>query len=314
MTKEEILSSIKGCAETLGRVPTLVEVRRATKLKKHMVQKHFLTYGSALAQCGLARRGKGYEADTRTLFESWAGLARKLGRLPTMGEYEMEGTYSVRPLTRRYKGWTHVPAGMLEYARAQKLEAEWSDVVEMVTRYLAKAAAKERPEGRNKRHGLGSGSAGPGFGRPGLETSFGRPAFGPGFGSDFGKHTRLNLGPAYEPGFGSDLGKHTGREIKPNGEIYGPDSPLWQTRFVPGQPVYGWPLLPTPLSHSPTNELGVVFLFGSRTSCSHCPGCGICFFLAATNPGTCFSMISGVIGEPLSLSGRPSGPPIAMTR
>jgi hypothetical protein len=29
------------------------------------------------------------------------------------------------------------------------------------------------------------------------------------------------------------------------------------------QPVYGMPLLPTPLSHSPTNELGVVFLFGA---------------------------------------------------
>jgi hypothetical protein len=42
----------------------------------------------------------------------------------------------------------------------------------------------------------------------------------------------------------------------------GTEAAEWRMQLREDQPVYGMPLLPTPLSHSPTNELGVVFLFG----------------------------------------------------
>ncbi len=120
MTKEEVMTAIRGCAEKMGRVPTFAEVRRATKLSKHAIRKNFISYARALGECGLERRGPGYEAAASALFLDWAGLVRQLGKLPTMAEYEMHGSYSVRPLVRRYGGWTHVPAGMLEYAKKRK--------------------------------------------------------------------------------------------------------------------------------------------------------------------------------------------------
>jgi hypothetical protein len=201
MTREELIAAIRGCAEVMGRVPTLAEVRRATKLSKHAIQKHFVTYARALGECGLQPKGPGYEADARALFADWAGLVRRLGKVPTMAEYELEGSYSVRPLTRRYNGWTHVPAGMLEFARKEKLEGEWSDVLDVVLRYVGKAAEQGRTSGRTN-----------------------------------GPH----LHPSWRP-----------------------EAATWRLKLQDDLPVYGTPLLPTPLSHAPTNELGVVFLFGS---------------------------------------------------
>ena len=154
MTKEEVMTAIRGCAEKMGRVPTFAEVRRATKLSKHAIRKNFISYARALGECGLERRGPGYEAAASALFLDWAGLVRTLGKLPTMAEYEMHGSYSVRPLVRRYGGWTHVPAGMLEYARKEKLEGEWADVLDVVARHREKAAELDRTSGRRDGPGV----------------------------------------------------------------------------------------------------------------------------------------------------------------
>jgi len=148
MTKEEVMTAIRGCAEKMGRVPTFAEVRRATKLSKHAIRKNFISYARALGECGLERRGPGYEAAPSALFLDWAGLVRTLGKPPTMAEYEMHGSYSVRPLVRRYGGWTHVPAGMVEYANKEKLEGEWADVLDVVARHREKAAEQDRTFGR----------------------------------------------------------------------------------------------------------------------------------------------------------------------
>jgi len=297
MIREEIMAAIKTRAEELGRVPTLAEVRRGTKLNKHMIQKHFLSYAKALAECGLRRKGPGYEADLRTLFTDWARLARKLGKLPTMAEYTKEGEYSVRPLARRYKGWTHVPAGMLDYARAEKLEAEWPDVMEMVARHLTAAAEKSRTAGYNYGTGLGWGpgagtnagfgsgygmglglNAGPNSGTTSRTSFFGTNVFGTNVETNLGSDIETNLRPNFGPGPGraSDPGLNSGLSFEPGfgtktgqnfemgfGATWERSSPLWRTKVMPGQPVYGTPLLPTPLSHAPTNELGVVFLFGA---------------------------------------------------
>lgn len=105
MSKEEVIAAIQESAARLGHVPTFTEVRRTMKMSKHEIRKHFLTYAKALSECGLQRTGPGYEIDARILFQDWAGLVRKMGKLPTMAEYEMHGSYSVRPLIRRYGGW-----------------------------------------------------------------------------------------------------------------------------------------------------------------------------------------------------------------
>jgi hypothetical protein len=190
MNKEEIIAAIQESAARTGRVPTFSELRRITKLSKHSIRKHFLTYNKALSECGLERKGPGYEADMKALFLDWAGLVRRLGKVPTMAEYEMEGSYSVRPLIRRFGGWVHVPAGLEEFARTGGLEGEWADVLDVIARHREAAAEAGRMSGRAN-----------------------------------------------------------GRLMRP--------------RFLPDQPIYGPPLVWLPLGLAPTNEMGVVFLFGT---------------------------------------------------
>jgi hypothetical protein len=199
-TKEEIIAAIQKCSAEVGHVPTMAEVRRATKLTKFAIRRHFTTFEEALYACGLDPKGPGYLISEMTLFLDWAALVRKMGKLPTLMEYEMEGSYSVRPMRRIYKGWTHLPAGMLEFARKNQLEGEWGDVLDVVSRYLAQAEEQGRTSGRVN-----------------------------------GRYVKVGVGA---------------------------DGAGWRLKLREDQPVYGMPLLPTPLSHSPTNELGVVFLFG----------------------------------------------------
>jgi hypothetical protein len=190
MSKEEVIAAIQESAARLGHVPTFTEVRRATKMGKHEIRKHFLTYSKALSECGLQRTGPGYEVDARILFADWAGLVRKLGKLPTMAEYEMHGSYSVRPLIRRHGGWVHVPAGLMEFAREERLEGEWGDVLDVIARHK-----EEEPDGRRT-----SGST-------------------------------------------------NSQPLKP--------------RILKDRPIYGSPMMDMALGLAPTNEMGVVFLFGT---------------------------------------------------
>ncbi|HET8889878.1 MAG TPA: hypothetical protein VFQ41_13330 [Candidatus Angelobacter sp.] len=195
MSKEEVIAAIQESAARLGHVPTFSEVRRSTKMSKHEIRKHFLTYSKALSESGLQRTGPGYEVDARLLFQDWAGLVRKLGKLPTMAEYEMHGSYSVRPLIRRYGGWVHVPAGLMEFAREERLEGEWGDVLDVIARHK-----EEEADGRRT-----SGST----------------------------NSRM------------------------------PRAVVFKTRIFKDRPVYGAPMMDMALGLAPTNEMGVVFLFGT---------------------------------------------------
>ena len=195
MNKEEVIAAIQESAARLGHAPTFTEVRRATQMSKHEIRKHFLTYAKALSECGLQRTGPGYEADATELFKDWAALVRKLGKLPTMAEYEMHGSYSVRPLIRRYGGWVHVPAGLQDFARKERLEGEWADVLDVIARHK-----EEEADGRRT-----SGST-------------------------------------------------NSRMPKPN---------IVKPRILKDRPIYGRPMMDMALGLAPTNEMGVVFLFGT---------------------------------------------------
>jgi hypothetical protein len=195
MSKEEVIAAIQESAARLGHVPTFNEVRRATQMSKHEIRKHFLTYAKALSECGLQRTGPGYEADATELFKDWAGLVRTLGKLPTMAEYEMHGSYSVRPLIRRYGGWVHVPAGLAEFAREDRLEGEWGDVLDVIARHKEEEADGRRTSGCTN-----------------------------------------------------------SRMPKPS---------MFKLRILKDRPVYGAPMMDMALGLAPTNEMGVVFLFGT---------------------------------------------------
>ena len=188
MTKEEIIAAIKECEATLGHVPSCSELKQF-KVGKRGILTNFGSYRVALQACGMERSGHGHKVSMRALFLDWAGLVRKMGKIPTISEYGIGSEYSVRPLSGRYESWKEVPAAMMEYARKEGLDVEWNDVMDMVAAHL--------------------------------EVKFGR---------------------------GRMLGSAMGSAAKP--------------RILTGEPVYGEALLHPVISHAPTNESGVVFLFG----------------------------------------------------
>jgi hypothetical protein len=62
----------------------------------------------------------------------WARVARKLGKIPTVTEYESRGRFSDMPFHTRYGNWTSVPAAFQRFAMKQKIQGKWKDVLGMI--------------------------------------------------------------------------------------------------------------------------------------------------------------------------------------
>jgi hypothetical protein len=190
MTKEEIIIAIQECTAMLGHVPSFPELQVTMKVSKRALRMGFGTYTEALRACGLERRGAGYEVSQKSLFTDWAGLARKLGKAPTITDYEQHGEFSLSPMLRCFGSWKQLPEGMWEFAKKEGLEGEWEDVLKIITLHL-------------------------------------------------------------EPG------KVDARRSRPAMK------PRFQPKPVAGQPMYGEPLQHEVMCHAPTNEDGVILLFGA---------------------------------------------------
>lgn len=190
MTRDEVMNVIKQAAEKLGKTPTFTQLLETKQLSQYDIRKHFGVYATALQACGFPVRGSGYETTLRELFNDWAAVTRKAGRVPTVGDYELHSRYSLKPLMRQFGAWPRVAAGMVKYACENGLEEDGKDVLEVVATHL---------EGRKRRAGSSKWDS-PRILRPGL---------------------------------------------------------------MPGQPIYGPPTVDAHLMLAPTNEQGVLFLFGA---------------------------------------------------
>src|SRR5689334_22986044 len=134
-----MIAAVKKCAVEVGHAPTLDEVRKAIGLNKYRIRAKFGSYVRLLKEAGLEICGYGRTVEMETLFTDWAGIARKIGKVPTIAEYELESRYSIRPLWRRFGGWKKVILGMRDYALQSKLAPEWEDVVAMIEQSLGPA-------------------------------------------------------------------------------------------------------------------------------------------------------------------------------
>jgi hypothetical protein len=134
MSKEDVITAIKKLAKKLGRRPTLAETLRLTNVSRYTITAKFLTYQNALVECGMYRPANKLRVDE--LFQDWATVARKLGKVPSLAEYGKHARYSHAPLLKYFGGWRHVPAGLLQHARAQQLEQEWPDVMQLLAWYV----------------------------------------------------------------------------------------------------------------------------------------------------------------------------------
>ena len=132
MTKEELLTAIKECAQELGRAPSYPELNRMRGVQHSDYRRSFSSYKHALEACGLepARGGKGIELEL--LLKDYAEVARKVGHAPVMGEFTLHTRYSIRPLLDRFGKWTESPRGLLKFAEENGLKEEYADVLEMI--------------------------------------------------------------------------------------------------------------------------------------------------------------------------------------
>ena len=134
MSKQEILKAIRACAKKLGRSPSLRELRKFAGITPAAIDKHFGRLSKALEEAGLEAVGSGFEVATSALLKDWAAVARKLGKIPTAHEYTETGKYSHQPFWSRYGSWARVREAFRKFAREEKVEGQWVDVLKLIAR------------------------------------------------------------------------------------------------------------------------------------------------------------------------------------
>ena len=131
--RQKILAAITECAEKIGRVPNVGELEEASGIRRKQIRRLFGSFARALRECKLQPSGPGHKLTMEELFRDWAAVVRKLGKLPSIAEYESLGKFSQGPLCRRFASWLHVPKAMKKFVEQQDWAEEWKDVLEIVT-------------------------------------------------------------------------------------------------------------------------------------------------------------------------------------
>jgi hypothetical protein len=129
--REEIIAAIKKCAERLGRAPSQAEFWRASKISWYQVYKHFRGMRQAVRAAGLEPGPRGSALDVNALTLDWAGVVRKLGRLPSRAEYCEHGIHHAGTLHARIV-WSQMAHKFVLLVREFHQEREWADVVKIV--------------------------------------------------------------------------------------------------------------------------------------------------------------------------------------
>jgi hypothetical protein len=237
MGRQQIMAAIVECTERLGEVPSQPQLTKMTNFTKLQVRRHFGSYAHALRACKLEKSGGGWKITMEALFQDWAMVVRALGKLPSVTEYEQNSQYSQTPLVKRFGTWGQVPHGLKQYIEEQGSEEEWKDVLEKIKEMDTAAQEKEGPRWN-------------GIARPASLIVQGDLAAEKGTNET----AVANIG----------NGAVRRRSATAGGFRFGPPNGAgWRAKILEDRPIYGPLMNPSPLAHGPTNELGVLFLFGT---------------------------------------------------
>ena len=147
LTRDEIVALVKKVAEELGHRPNVFEFWQMAKAKKEHIRRLFGSYRELVEEAGFEPTGPGYYISTDQLMEDWAAVARKLGKAPTVMQYNKAGKYSHRAFRVRWSSWHDVPAAVMEWTQAKWPDRQWDDVVEIARKY----AGERREKGPRKK-------------------------------------------------------------------------------------------------------------------------------------------------------------------
>jgi predicted secreted protein len=256
MGRQQIMAAIVECTEKLGEVPSQPQLTKMTNFTKLQIRKHFGSYAHALRACKLEKSGGGWKITMEALFQDWAMVVRALGKLPSVTEYEQTSQYSQTPLVKRFGTWGQVPHGLKQYIEEQGREEEWKDILEKI---VALDTAQEKQEPRW--NGIARTAVREGMNEALItQASITQASI---------SQTPVTQTPVTEipianerSGFGRGGGTH--RAARAGGFRFGPPNGAgWRAKVLEDRPIYGPLMNPSPLAHGPTNEMGVLFLFGT---------------------------------------------------
>jgi hypothetical protein len=129
-SNEEILKAIRSCAKKLKRTPKLRELK-ALGIGRGVIERRWKGLSNALTAAGVPATGMGFHYAKSVLLLDWATVARKLGRIPTVVEYEKHGRFCHMPLGSRFR-WSRVPDAFRRFAHESGVTQQWGDVLAMV--------------------------------------------------------------------------------------------------------------------------------------------------------------------------------------
>jgi hypothetical protein len=239
----------------------------------------------AVRAAGLEPGPRGGPLDMNALVLDWARVVRELGRLPSRAEYSQRGNHHAGTLHARI-GWVQMPHKFVLLVREFHMEREWADVVGIVVRRLplleqlgtsnwqkpftAKDAERAKEEQGQSYHG-------------GMETRRTAEMEGPeclpliGTDDTDRQHGGMRLGKVVSAALAVEILMSTMTRCEPlpvsletsgslAAELQEPHHGSAETRRKPEAPnrmLYGEPLQNSVMTYAPTNEAGVILLFGS---------------------------------------------------
>jgi hypothetical protein len=297
--REEIIAAIKKLSAKLGRAPSQAEFRRACKISWYQIYKDFRGMRQAVRAAGLEPGPRGGPLDVNALVLDWARVVRELGRLPSRAEYSQRGNHHAGTLHARI-GWAQMPHKFVLLVKEFHMEREWSDVVGIVVRRLpllgqlgtsswqkpftAKDAEDAKEEQRQTYHGGTEtrrtaemeSNLGPSLAVKAplvQDDDLKRGDFAP---RDFDR-CGMRLGKVVSAALAVEILMATMTRCEPLlvsletsdslvAELQEPHHGSAETRRKPEAPnrmLYGEPLQNSVMTYAPTNEAGVILLFGS---------------------------------------------------
>jgi|SRR6185437_8138242 len=154
LTRKEIIAAIQQLAGELRRLPTMKEIAAKYHVTRKTIQKTFGSYTMALETAGLGSPRTRIKLEMKDLFLDWAGIARKLKKLPTVMEFNRETKYSMMPISSRIGRWLEVPMTMQAFAEEEGLAAEWRDVMRMIAEHTGRVGLGSTRTNFRRRRGV----------------------------------------------------------------------------------------------------------------------------------------------------------------
>jgi uncharacterized membrane protein YgcG len=131
-SKQDIIEVIRKLAKELGRSPSQADMRKAG-VPWHRIYSQFGGMRAAVRAAGLEPGPRGEALHEGAMILDWAGVVRKMRRLPSRGEYDRLGKYHSGTLHARLE-WSQMAHRFVLMAREFHLEAEWEDVLAIVVK------------------------------------------------------------------------------------------------------------------------------------------------------------------------------------